>query len=362
MIHPIPSGTRDALPDETRELRLITEALRRTFAEHGYGEISTPALEYESVLGRADMADARPAYRLFDESGSVFVLRSDMTVPIARVVATRYPTAELPLRFCYFAYCYRGVRPQRGQQREMLQAGIELIGSPSPEGTAEALSVLCKALDATGLKGYRVGVGDASLLPALMANLDVSPRLRPKLLEALARRNFVDLEYLLDSSRLPQEAAAMLLAVTQRRGGPEVLAEVPAPAADAVAGIRMVHELLEPAVAARIIFDLGLVRSIGYYTGAVFEVYDPTLGAPIGGGGRYDELLGRFGRSLPAVGFALGVERLHIALAGEERGSGASLDSLREHSASQGERSASADGPARRRPRGGKRVAEPKAS
>jgi ATP phosphoribosyltransferase regulatory subunit HisZ len=89
--------------------------------------------------------------------------------------------------------------------------------------------------------------------------------------------------------------------------------------------MRRVHELLEPEVAERVIFDLGLVRNIGYYTGAVFEVYDPALGAPIGGGGRYDELLGRFGRKLPAVGFALGVDRLHIALAGEERGTGALL-------------------------------------
>jgi ATP phosphoribosyltransferase regulatory subunit len=90
--------------------------------------------------------------------------------------------------------------------------------------------------------------------------------------------------------------------------------------------MRRVHELLEPEVAARVIFDLGLVRNIGYYTGAVFEVYDPALGAPIGGGGRYDELLGRFGRGLPAVGFALGVDRLHMALAGEERGTGALAD------------------------------------
>ena len=89
--------------------------------------------------------------------------------------------------------------------------------------------------------------------------------------------------------------------------------------------MRRVYELLEPAVAARVIFDLGLVRNIGYYTGAVFDVYDPALGAPIGGGGRYDELLARFGRGLPAVGFALGVDRLHMALAGEERGTGALL-------------------------------------
>ena len=146
------------------------------------------------MLARADMAEAQPAYRVFDESGAVLVLRSDMTVPIARVVATRYAASEPPLRFCYFAHCYRGVRPQRGQPRELLQAGIELIGSPAPEGTAEALTVLCHALDATGLKDYRIGLGDASLFPALMASLEVPEEARDGLLEALVLRDFVGLE------------------------------------------------------------------------------------------------------------------------------------------------------------------------
>ncbi len=323
MIHRIPSGTRDVLPDETREVHVITEALRGVFERHGYGEVSTPALEYEEVLARADMAEARPAYRVFDESGAVLVLRSDMTVPIARVVATRYPTVDPPLRFCYVAHCYRGVRPQRGQPRELLQAGIELIGAPAPQGTAEALTVLCDALDAVGLKGYRVGVGDASLYPALMASLQVPEAERAELLLTLARRDFVELEARLSAAGLSAEAAELLLGLPQRRGGPEVLADAPDAAAQAVSGMRQVHELLAPAVAERVIFDFGLLRSIGYYTGAVFEVYDPALGAPLGGGGRYDELLGRYGRSLPAVGFALGIDRLHIALAGEERGTGA---------------------------------------
>jgi ATP phosphoribosyltransferase regulatory subunit len=326
MIYPIPSGTRDVLPDETREVRAITDTLRGVFERHGYGEVYTPALEYESVLARADMAEARPAYRVFDEAGAVLVLRSDMTVPIARVVATRYASSEPPLRFCYFAHCYRGVRPQRGQPRELLQAGIELIGSPAPQGTAEALSVLCAALDATGLKDYRIGLGDASLFPALMASLQVPEPVRPGLLEALVLRDFVGLEEMLAAAGLTGEAAQLLLEVPQRRGGEDVLADVPAPAAEAVTGLRRVHELLDPAVAERVIFDLGLVRNIGYYTGAVFDVYDPALGAPLGGGGRYDELLGRYGRRLPAVGFALGVDRLHIALAGEERGTGALAD------------------------------------
>jgi ATP phosphoribosyltransferase regulatory subunit len=327
MIHPIPSGTRDVLPDETREARAITDALRGVFERHGYGEVYTPALEYETVLARADMAEAQPAYRVFDETGAVLVLRSDMTVPIARVVATRYATAEPPLRFCYFAHCYRGVAPARGQPRELLQAGIELIGAPAPQGTAEALTVLCRALDATGLKDYRIGLGDASLYPALMATLNVPEAARDELMRALAMRDFVELERRLRESGASAEAIELLLDVPQRRGGPELLADAPAEAAEAVTGLRQVHELLEPAVAARVIFDLGLVRNIGYYTGAVFDVYDPALGAPIGGGGRYDELLGRFGRRLPAVGFALGVDRLHLALAGEERGTGALLAS-----------------------------------
>jgi ATP phosphoribosyltransferase regulatory subunit len=322
MIHPIPSGTRDVLPDETRELRAITDALRGVFERDGYGEVYTPALEYETVLANAGIAETGPVHRVFDETGATLVLRSDMTVPIARLVATRYPEVAKPLRFCYFAHCYRGIRPQWSQPRELLQAGIELVGSPAPEGTAEALTVLCDALDATGLKDYRVGLGDASLFGTLMDRLEIAPSARAGLLETLASRDFVELEQRLAGIGLSEESSALLLSVPQRRGGPEVLAEPPGPAADAIAGMRQVSELLDERVAERVIFDLGLIRSIGYYTGAVFEVYDPTLGVPIGGGGRYDDLLGSFGPARPAVGFALDIERLHIALAGEERGTG----------------------------------------
>ncbi|HEV3095360.1 MAG TPA: ATP phosphoribosyltransferase regulatory subunit [Solirubrobacteraceae bacterium] len=325
MIHPIPSGTRDVLPDETREVRAITDALRGVFERHGYGEVYTPALEYESVLSRADMAEAQPAYRVFEETGATLVLRSDMTVPIARVVATRYPTVEPPLRFCYLAHCYRGVPPQRGQPRELLQAGIELIGAPAPQGTAEALTVLCAALDTVGLEGYRIGLGDASLYPSLIASVGVPEQARSALLAALVGRDFVGLREQLAALELSDEDRRLLLEAPQSRGGPEVLEASSAAVAGAAANMRGVYELLAPDVAERVIFDLGLVRSIGYYTGAVFEVYDPALGAPLGGGGRYDDLLGHFGRPLPAVGFALGIDRLHIALMGEERGTGAQL-------------------------------------
>jgi ATP phosphoribosyltransferase regulatory subunit len=248
----------------------------------------------------------------------VLALRSDMTVPIARLVATRYAAAEPPMRFCYFAHAYRRVRPQRGQPREFLQAGVELVGAPAPEGTAEALTLLCAALDAVGLETYSVGLGDSSLFPALLERVGVAPERRGRLVEELVAGDFVGVEREVAALGIDDDSAELLLRVPQIRGGPEVLEDVPAPLDSAVQGMRSVHALLPPDAAARVIFDLGLVRSLGYYTGAVFQVYDPALGVPIGTGGRYDDLLSKFGRPLPAVGFALSVERLHIALTGEE--------------------------------------------
>jgi ATP phosphoribosyltransferase regulatory subunit len=320
MIDRIPSGTRDVLPDEMRELRAMTDRVRAVFDRAGYGEVATPALEYESTFARSDMAGSRPAYRVFDEQGNVLVLRPDMTIPIARLVATRYAGAEPPLRFCYFAHAYRGVRPQRGQSREFLQAGVELIGSPGPQGTAEVLGVLCAALDAAGLATYRIGLGDASLYPSLLEALGVGAERRDLILAELVGGDFVGVEREVRELGLSDEQAELLLRVSRTRGGTEVLAGLEGALHDALAGMREVQGLLAPEVASRIIFDLGLVRSIGYYTGAVFQVYDPAYGVPLGSGGRYDELLGAFGRPLPAVGFALNVERLHIALTSEENG------------------------------------------
>jgi ATP phosphoribosyltransferase regulatory subunit len=318
-ILPLPSGTRDILPDEMRELRAIVDALQRVFDDAGYGQISTPALEYEEVLSRAEVG-ARPAYRVVDDHGAVLMLRSDMTVPIARVIATRYPTAEPPLRFCYVAPVYRMVRPHRGLSREFLQAGIELVGAPSTDGTAEALTVLCRGLEEAGLREFRIGLGDAALFPHLLDDLGIEGETRERVLRELADGDFVGLEHELSELAVADADVAQLLRIAQLRGGPEVLDEVGEAIGDAALGLRRLHERLGPDVTGRLVIDLGLARDLGYYTGAVFEVYDPRLGTPLGGGGRYDELLGRFGRPLPAVGFALRIDDLHMALHGEERG------------------------------------------
>ena len=281
MIHRIPSGTRDVLPDEMRELRLVTDRVRSVFEQAGYGEVWTPALEYEATFERAGMTATQPAYRMFDEQGNVLVLRSDMTVPIARLVATRYAQAELPLRFSYFAHAYRGVRPQRGQSREFLQAGVELIGKPGSAGTAEALTVLCAALDAAGLRTYRVGLGDASLYPALLEALGVAPERRERILAELVTGDFVGLERELQELGLASRgvrAAAPGASPAGRTRGARSSSAGPLEAAGT--GMREVHALLAPEVAERVIFDFGLVRSLGYYTGRGVPGLRPRLRGP----------------------------------------------------------------------------------
>jgi ATP phosphoribosyltransferase regulatory subunit len=323
MIHPIPPGTRDVLPDEMRELRKLHRAMIDVFESRGYGEVATPAIEYDEVLARGDGRTADSAYRFFDERGDLLVLRSDMTVPIARLVASRYAEAEPPLRLCYLANAYRAVRPQRGQMREFAQAGVELIGAAAPAGTAEVVEVLEAALDAASLDRAVIGLGDADLFRQLLTELGVEGEARDSVLKRLAMHDLVGLELELSQAGIGDREVATCVALSQLRGGNEVLEEARALGGGAVeratARLGETLEALEDRGAAdRVQIDLGLLRDLGYYSGAILEVYDPALGHILGGGGRYDRLLKRFGLDLPAAGFALYLERVHVAQMEEE--------------------------------------------
>jgi ATP phosphoribosyltransferase regulatory subunit len=323
VIHPLPPGTRDVLPDEMRELRALSERLRAVFDAAGYGEVWTPALEYEDVLQRGDRGAAGAAFRLFDSQGRVLALRSDPTIPIARLVANRFADSELPIRLCYFQHAYRAVERGAAQAREFLQGGIELVGAPAPEGDAEIVAVVLRALAAAGLRRHRIGLGDASIYPLLLSQAGVPEAERVTLLDHLTRRDLPALEADVDRLGLSPATRELLLAPTLLRGGPEVLERATGPLAVAVENLRRIHQLVGEHggadAADRLIFDLGLVRDMGYYTGTVFEVYDPAVGYALGGGGRYDDLCGRFGRALPSCGLALDVQRVHVAQLEEER-------------------------------------------
>ena len=320
----IPPGTRDVLPDEMRELRRMQATLTEAFERFGYDEVATPTIEYHEVLARGDARGAPAAYRFFDEGGELLAMRSDMTIPIARLVTTRFAQADAPFRLSYVASAYRAVRPQRGQMREFTQAGVELIGVEAPAGTAEIIEVLSAALDAVGLPRAVIGLGDADLYRQLLDEVGVEGEPRDRILEVLAMHDLVGLEAEVDALGLGAGARETLLALPNLRGGPEVLERAHALGGEAVeratSRLAATYEALsDRGVAGRVNLDLGLLRDLGYYSGAILEVYDPALGHVLGGGGRYDELMGRFGRALPAAGFALYLERVHVAQAEEER-------------------------------------------
>jgi ATP phosphoribosyltransferase regulatory subunit len=326
MTHPIPPGTRDVLPDEMRELRRVQRVLHDVFEARGYGEVATPTFEYHEVLTRGDERGApAAAYRFFGERGELLAMRSDWTIPIARLVSSRYASAEPPFRFFYIGNAYRAVRPQRGQMREFMQAGVELIGVDAPEGTADVIEVMVAALDAVGLSRTVIGLGDADMYRQLLTELGVDGEPRAEILDRLASHDLVGLGAEVDSLEgVDPEARETLLRLPGLRGGSEVLDQAREIGGDAVK--RAISRLQatfvavsDRGVAERVQLDLGLLRDLGYYTGAILEVYDPALGHVLGGGGRYDELMGRFGRALPAAGFALYLERVHIAQAEEER-------------------------------------------
>jgi ATP phosphoribosyltransferase regulatory subunit len=336
MTHPIPPGTRDVLPEEMRELRRLQGALAAVFEGFGYGEVATPTIEYFEVLARGDERGAPVAYRFFDERGELLAMRSDMTIPIARLVSTRFTDAELPLRFFYVGNAYRAVRPQRGQMREFMQVGVELIGAEAPQGTAEVVEVLVRALDAIGLTRAVVGLGDADLYRQLLAEIGVDGAPRDAILDRLATHDLVGLEAEVGTlAQIGDADRDTLMRLPSMRGGSEVLEharELGGRAVErATSRLRATFEALaDRGVADRVQLDLGLLRDLGYYTGAILEVYDPAVGHVLGGGGRYDELLGRFGARLPAAGFALYLERVHIAQAEEERLTGEGAERGRE--------------------------------
>ena len=308
-----------------RELRALEARPVEVFERYGYGQVATPTIEYDEVLRARRRARRAGAYRFFDERGDLLALRSDMTIPIARLVADplRRRRAAAPLL----------LRRQRLPR-----------GEPPARPDARVHAGRSRADRRRGSRGNRRG-GRGAVRRARRRRAQPRhdrPRRRRPLPPAarrarrrgraaradprrLAAHDLVGLEDEVDRSRARRPSGReTLLALPGLRGGAEVLEHAHELGGEAVeratsACRRPTRRSRERGVADRVHLDLGLLRDLGYYTGAILEVYDPALGHILGGGGRYDDLIGRFGRDLPAAGFALYLERLHLAQAEEER-------------------------------------------
>jgi len=313
-------GFRDVLPAEAAERLALTTRIGESFSAWGYGLVETPVVERLDTLESAVGPMEGSAFRLVDLDGRVLALRPDMTVPIARLAASRLFGEPGPHRFRYASEVFREHESLRGQSRQFTQVGVELIGASGPAADAEMVAVMVEGLRAAGLTDFTVAVGTVAVLSAIVDAAKMSPAWGEQVFSAAHDRNLVELGRLASEPGVEPAAARALLEVPRVRGGREAVAECRTAAAgcgctDALDALDATLALLDAAgVSDSVVVDFSVMRSFGYYTGLVAEAYAPGLGVPLGGGGRYDGVLGAFGAPAPAAGFALGLERISIAL------------------------------------------------
>ena len=308
----VPYGTKDILPVEARRKRELENSLARLFDHWGYEEVITPTFEYIDTLvaGGTDSASS-DTFKFFDRNGRTLALRTDMTTPIARVAAMRLKEEPLPLRLFYLANVFRQELAQTGRQCEFYQAGVEFFGAASPAADAEVVALAIESILKTGLTHFQVSLGQVDFISGIMTEGGLNADQRHKVKKALTERDLVSLEAVLDGTgiHIPLLQGKMeLLDETRMR----IASKVSRAALDNLAEI---YELLVGyGVEKFVSFDLGMIRDFEYYTGMVFEAYTPGLGSPLCGGGRYDKLTAAFGVDHPATGFALGIERVLLAI------------------------------------------------
>lgn len=317
----IPYGTRDFLPLEAAEKRMIENRLAGIFAGWGYDEVVTPTIEYLDTLTRGAGKDLEPhLYKMVGNDNLTQALRHEMTTPIARLVSSRLREKPLPLRLSYISSVFRSEQVQTGRQCEFYQAGVELMGSSGAAADAEILALAIKGMLAAGLQDFKVCLGQVEFVSGIMEQYQLSERVSAELKAAMEKHDLVLLDNLVEGLSLSENSKKILKELPLLNGGQEMLARAMDMALNAASrraldNLTEIYELLtDYGVADYVKFDLGIIRDFSYYTGMVFEAYAPGLGFPVCGGGRYDHLLADFGMACPATGFAMGIERILLAL------------------------------------------------
>jgi len=323
-----PRGMRDFLPAEKRRRERVLRVVRDVYRSYGFDEIETPVVEDSArlhsglggdnekqvfaVLRRGlDVDDLRAAGSALDLAD--LGLRFDLTVPLARFFASH--RAELPpvFRSVQIAPVWRAERPQKGRYRQFVQCDIDVLGEAGPLAEVELLGATSAVLDALGLTGTHIRINDRRVLAGLLASWGVPPESTDRALVVVDKLDKIGVDGVaaeLVEVGVPTETSSSSLrqletATWELGESGEAAAWLDAEAFAALVALR---DAL-PGVDLR--FDPTLVRGMGYYTGTIFEVSHPDFGYSLGGGGRYDGMIGRFlGQDVPAAGFSLGFERI----------------------------------------------------
>ncbi len=307
----VPEGTRDILYADCAAKRRVEDLLGGVFAGAGYSEIVAPTLEYLDVFEEKNAIPVEEMYKLVDRHGRIMALRPDSTTPIARVAASRLREQPLPLRLYYTQNVLRAGEGERGRRSEFTQSGVELIGAAGLRADLEVLCTALSAMEAAGIKNYKLELGHVGFFKELLKQTCYSPEDAERIRGYIEYKNFAALSDLL-SAYSGQPGVEALSRLPRLFGGVEVLreaAELSGGGNGALSYLEALYgSLSSMGLSEHISIDLGLVHHLDYYTGLVFGCYIEGSGEPVMSGGRYDGLVGAFGVELPAVGFAVNVD------------------------------------------------------
>jgi len=318
-------GMRDLIDDEAERLRRIEQKAREVSRLYGYNEVITPLVERYELLAAKVGEDNRKRMFVFEDLGGRKVaLRPEFTASVARLVATKMQSAPRPLRLFSVGSLYRYDEPQFGRYREFWQANYELFGSSRPEADTEILALTDNLLKEIGAKNYHFKIGHVGVLRSILSHDGIAEEVQNSIMKLLDKKQYDDAVEVARKAGSPKSSLETLESILKIRGqDPEIVTSKICEAVknypEALNAVNNLSEILSllkaGGIEVNLVIEAGFARGLEYYTGMVFEIYAPGMDVAVGGGGRYDKLIELFGGGqVPAVGVALGVDRLSLAL------------------------------------------------
>lgn len=316
-----PEGVRDIYNEECIRKNVLSGRLGRILTLYGYKDIQTPTFEFFEIFNRErGTVPSRNMYKFIDRDGSTLVLRPDITPSIARAVAKYYKDERIPLRFSYCGNTFINNSSLQGKMKETTQIGAELIGDRSIEGDAEVIALAINLLLESGLTDFQLDVGHVGFFKALADEAHMDGETKEQLRILIESKNYFGVEALLDQLELPEETAAILLKLPEMFGSYDMLEQarnmtMNRDALAALDALEKLYQLIaQYGFEKYITIDLGMLTEYDYYTGIIFRGYTYGTGDAVVKGGRYDHLIGQFGKDAASVGFAVVLDELMLAL------------------------------------------------
>jgi len=316
-----PEGVRDIYAGEMQKKVTITENIHSVFRKNGFRDIQTPMFEYFDIFNKERGSVAsKNMYKFFDREGYTLVLRPDITPSIARCAAKYYTDVKTPVRFCYNGNTFINNAEHQGKLKEFTQMGCEMILDNSSDADALMIVVLVESILNTGLKDFKISIGEAGFYKGLIEECNIDEETEDKLTQMIINKNNFGMEDVLDEKGIDKKYKDMFMKLPSLFGGVEVLEKADEvtdvkKSEKALERLRKVYDILKIyGLEEYVSFDLGMISYYKYYTGIVFNAYTYKTGDAIATGGRYDNLVGQFGKNAPAIGFAINVDMLMTAL------------------------------------------------